>query len=404
MAPGDLFDASLDATLHNPVASSRASGASPLAGASRSAAVLPKAVPSEEGPRLVHPERPRYETLKSLGEGTFGAVELALDNDIDRLVAVKRLKPEMNDPDTVQRFADEIQIVGKLEHPGIITVHDVGLDESGYFFVMKYCEGENLEEIIRRLKAGDPEAVARFPMEERARVFLAACRAVAFAHSRGLIHRDIKPANIMVGRYGEVVLMDWGLAKRIDGPGNASPVARGGSALGGTMLGFAIGTPAYMAPEQARGEHDRTDYRADVYSLCATFFELFTLRHYLEPKGDVNALLEAVKTEAPMSAIAMHHKHHVPPEYTWIIRRGLEKDPARRFQTVDELAARIEMALDGRNPVECPCTGLKRANGGWSRFIDRHPLISLGAAALVLTFALGGAASFAQRVVALVAR
>jgi serine/threonine-protein kinase len=357
---------------------------------SRSAAVLPRAVTSPEGPQLVTPEKPRYEALKRLGEGTFGAVELVLDNDIDRLVALKRLKPDAHDADTIQRFADEIQIVGKLEHPGIVTVHDVGLDESGYFFVMKYCDGEDLEGLTRRLREGDREALARFPMEERARIFLAVCKAVAFAHAKGLIHRDIKPANIMVGRYGEVVLMDWGLAKRIDGPGNAGGATRGGEAMGGTMLGYAIGTPAYMPPEQARGEHDRTDYRADVYSLCATFFEFFTLRHYLEPKADVNALLEAVKSEEPMSAIAMHHRHHVPPEYTWIIRRGLEKDPAKRFATVEELADRIQRAMEGRNPVECPCTGLKRANGQWSRFIDGHPYPALFLAALVATLTLSG--------------
>lgn len=403
MAPGDLFEASSAATILSANDSPRASFAPQVGNASKSAAVLPRAVSSAEGPQLVAPEKPRYETLQRLGEGSFGAVELVLDNDIDRLVALKRLKPDAHDADTIQRFADEIQIVGKLEHPGIITVHDVGLDESGYFFVMKYCDGENLEDIVRKLREGEPSTVARFPMEERARIFLTVCKAVEFAHSKGLIHRDIKPANIMVGRYGEVVLMDWGLAKRIDGPGNAG-ATRGGETQGGTMLGFAIGTPAYMPPEQARGEHDRTDYRADVYSLCATFFELFTLRHYLEPKPDVNALLEAVKSEEPMSAIAMHHRHQVPPEYTWVIRKGLSKDPAKRFASVTELASRIQRAMEGRNPVECPCTGLKRANGAWGRFIDRHPYLAIGSAGFVAASALGGVAAFALGVSQLLTR
>lgn len=390
MATGDLFEPSSAATILSAAPSSRPPLPQPGTG-SRSAAVLPRAVSSPEGPTLVSPEKPRYEPLKRLGEGSFGEVDLVLDNDIERLVALKRLKPEAYDPDTLQRFAEEIQIVGKLEHPGITTVHDVGLDERGYFFVMKYLDGEDLETIIRKLREGDPEAEQRFPMEERARIFLAVCRAVEFAHNKGLIHRDIKPGNIMVGRFGEVVLMDWGLAKRIAGPGNVAPgPARGGDTQTGTMLGHALGTPAYMPPEQARGEHDRTDRRADVYSLCATFFELFTLRHYLEPKGDVLALLEAVKTEEPMSAIAMHHKHHVPPEYTWIIRKGLEKDPAQRFQSVPELASRIVKAMEGRNPVECPCTGLKRVNGSWSRFIDRNPYTSLFLAAFATGAALLG--------------
>ncbi len=249
MATGELFEMTAATIL-----SAAPGNTVPLpqgAATSRSVAVLPRAVSSPEGPSLVTPDKPRYETLKRLGEGSFGAVDLVLDNDIDRLVALKRLKPDAHDADTVQRFADEIQIVGKLEHPGIVTVHDVGLDERGYFFVMKYLDGEDLETIIRKLREGDPETVQRFPMEERARVFLATCRAVEFAHNKGLIHRDIKPGNIMVGRFGEVVLMDWGLAKRIGGPGNvANGPARGGDTQAGTMLGFALGTPAYMPPSR----------------------------------------------------------------------------------------------------------------------------------------------------------
>lgn len=386
MPPADSQEASSAATLLS-TTGARASMAQVGLG-SRSVAVLPRVLAPSEA--HASPEKPRYEVLQRLGEGSFGEVDLVLDNDIDRLVALKRLKPDAHDADTLQRFAEEIQIVGKLEHPGIVTVHDVGLDEAGYFFVMKYLDGEDLETVIRRLREGDPAAEARFTMDERARIFLGVCRAVDFAHSKGLIHRDIKPGNIMVGTYGEVVLMDWGLAKRIGGPGNTNAAARGGGDQASTMLGFALGTPAYMPPEQARGEHDRTDRRADVYALCATFFELFTLRHYLEPKPDVTALLEAVKTEEPMSAIDMHHKHQVPPEYTWIIRRGLEKDPAKRFESVAELASRITRAMQGRNPVECPCTGLKRVNGGWSRFIDRHPYPALFIAAFAVASALLG--------------
>ncbi|MFO0625238.1 MAG: serine/threonine-protein kinase [Polyangiales bacterium] len=264
MGTGDLFEMSAATILS---AAPGTPSALPVGAAtSRTVAVLPRAMSTPEGPALVTPDKPRYETLKRLGEGSFGAVDLVLDNDIDRLVALKRLKPDAHDADTVQRFADEIQIVGKLEHPGIVTVHDVGLDERGYFFVMKYLDGEDLETIIRKLREGDPETVRRFPMEERARVFLATCRAVEFAHNKGLIHRDIKPGNIMVGRFGEVVLMDWGLAKRIGGPGNvANGPARGGDTQAGTMLGFAIGTPAYM-PWSRPAASTSTDRRADVYS------------------------------------------------------------------------------------------------------------------------------------------
>ncbi len=358
--------------------------------ATRSLTVLPRAEFSTEGVRLVTPDRTRYETVKKLGEGAFGEVALVNDNDIERRVAVKRIKRDMVDEDTLIRFVGEVQAVGRLEHPGIIPIHDVGLDENGYFFVMKYVDGETLESVIAKLRSGDASYHSRYSMEARAQLFLQLCRAVQFAHSKGIIHRDIKPANVMVGSFGEVVLMDWGLAKKISDTGahdevyNKKPT---GQDAFGTMLGHALGTPAYMSPEQARGEHDRTDGRSDIYSLCALFYELLTLHHYLPPTRAVNELLEAVKTREPVAgALVMHHKYQVPPEYAWLVHGGLSKDPAKRFQSMGELCARIQMAMEGRAPVQCPCTGLKRANGAWSDFIDAHPVVAIGAAVFALLF------------------
>ena len=176
--------------------------------------VLPRVENEGEAVRLVRDERARYEPIRQLGMGGMGEVVLVHDQDIARPVAIKRLLPELDDAATLVRFVDEIRTVGQLEHPNIVPIHDVGVDEQGrYFFVMKYVEGETLEAIIEKLRAGDAAYHKRYTIERRMEIFLGVLHALEFAHSHGIVHRDIKPANVMVGRYGEVVLMDWGIAK-----------------------------------------------------------------------------------------------------------------------------------------------------------------------------------------------
>jgi eukaryotic-like serine/threonine-protein kinase len=158
--------------------------------------VLPRAVPNT--PTVTLAARERFEELSSLGRGGMGEVSLAVDHDIDRTVAVKRLAGT-TDPDTLARFVEEIRIVGRLEHPNIVPVHDVGVDAEGrYYFVMKHLQGESLETIIERLRVGDAAAHARFSFAARARIVHAVLNALAYAHQRGFVHRDIKPANVMM--------------------------------------------------------------------------------------------------------------------------------------------------------------------------------------------------------------
>ena len=328
---------------------------------SRSSAVLPRPedLLATGGPEATLPSAltDRYEVVRTLGEGSFGTVDLVRDNDIARVVARKRLKPEWHQGETLARFVDEIKVVGQLEHPGIVPIHDVGLDDRGYFFVMKYVEGDTLEQIIAKLKAGDPLAEGRYPYEARAMLFLQVLEAVRFAHERGILHRDLKPENIIVGPYGEVIVMDWGLARQVARRESAvgAPPASGeadgsdktvvdeaqaeaflrGSAgserLVSTRMGTVVGTPAYMSPEQARGRHDLVDERSDLYSLAAVFYELMTLDHYLTPKSSPQHMLVGVMTEEPLAATSIHHRYAVPPEFTFYLRHGLSKDPAERF-------------------------------------------------------------------------
>ena len=251
--------------------------------------------------RLVPEARARYKPLKLLGAGGMGEVVLVHDQDIARHVAIKRLLPEMNEPALLARFVHEIRTVGRLEPPNIVPIHDVGVDELGrYFFVMKYIEGETLESIIKNLAEGHPDYHRRYTLGVRMEIMISLMHALAYAHAHGIVHRDVKPANVMVGKYGEVVLMDWGIAKPI---AEKRDLARGADATLGevpegargrlyaTRVGSLIGTPAYMSPEQARGDNDTIDARSDLYSAIVMFHELITLRHYLDEKETMEDVL-----------------------------------------------------------------------------------------------------------------
>ena len=198
----------------------------------------------------------RYAFVKELGRGGMGTVYLAEDKELDRLVALKVLHtPE---GELRRRMIREAQIIARLEHPGIVPVHDIGtLPDGRFFYAMKYVRGSRLDEY----------AAQGSSLNDRLRKFQAVCDAVAFAHAHGVIHRDLKPQNIMIGSFGEVLVMDWGIAKIREDPRQ--------SAAYNTSDGTVIGTRDYMSPEQARGEVE-IDERADVYSLGVVLQFLLT--------------------------------------------------------------------------------------------------------------------------------
>ncbi len=328
----------------------------------------------------------RYEHTGRLGEGGLGEVLGAHDNDIDRAVAVKRLRPDATSPAMLARFVEEVRTIGRLEHPNIIPIHDVGVDERGeYYFVMKYIDGETLESIIEKLASGDAAYHARYGFERRVQIVIALLDALAFAHKRGIVHRDIKPANVMVGAYGEVVLMDWGIAKQLRGapdatldagalPAHASAHAKRG-ALFETVAGQLVGTPAYMSPEQARGE--AVDARSDLYSLSMLFHELLCLRHPLAEKRTLDEMIRGVTSEPTPLAGTVHSPHQpaVGMDLTWFVRKGLAKHPANRFQSAEEMLDRLSRRAEGLIPIQCHITFMKRMTGEWSRFLDGHPIV-----------------------------
>lgn len=364
------------------------------------------------------PRRQRYEVLKTLGEGSVGQVILVKDNDIERRVAMKRLKRIAQGGNSLMRFVEEIQTIGRLEHPNIIPVYDVGVDEEGHFyFIMKYVEGETLESVIQKLIQGDPSYHLRYNFESRAAIFHEILKAMLFAHSQGVIHRDLKPANIMIGEYGEVIVMDWGLAKvlRPEKSQTRAPNEEISIFLTGSIMeripieelrslipekfvqtrdGILLGTPAYMAPEQALGRLEEIDERSDIYSLCAIFYEFLTLRHYLTDKPTLEDLLMAVVNEVPIPAEQHAHKiqGRVPRELAFFLQKGLQKDPTQRPQTIQEVHDEILKYLEARSCVYCTSTLAKRGLQDYTHFLDNHRVIGVVLLIFVLLTSLFGIA------------
>jgi serine/threonine protein kinase len=208
-----------------------------------------------------------YEIVEKIGQGGMAAVYRARDRQLDREVAIKVLAvPEEGDP-AASRLLSEAKIVAQLEHPGIVPVHDLGvLPDGRVYYVMKLVRGKRLDESTER----DLPALLR--------TFEKICQAVEFAHAHGVIHRDLKPQNVMVGEFGEVLVLDWGVAKRkgdLESSLHSTP-AQGSAEGAQTKDGCVIGTPGYMAPEQARGDTGSIDERTDVYALGAILYFLLT--------------------------------------------------------------------------------------------------------------------------------
>jgi serine/threonine-protein kinase len=379
------FDATLDAVASpSPRAGSAASPRASIGRTTGRTTVLPTGEPGAGVTREAVATRPRFQVRRSLGAGGIGEVVAAVDQDIGREVAIKSLRPDMQGSAHVARFVDEIRTVGALEHPNIVPIHDVGVNDDGsLYFVMRCVQGETLESIIERLAAGDPAAHAHWTMERRTHVFRQLLDAVAFAHERGFVHRDIKPANVMVGHHGEVFLMDWGIAKPIGASESASalPPGPGGSPrsnatdrITATGVGAVIGTPAYMSPEQARGEP--VDVRSDIYSLCVLFHELLCLRHYLGHCQTVEAVLDGVQNAHAASAsfVPSPHQGPAPMELSWFVHKGLAKHPDARYPTVQAMIDRLDARDEGVIPVQCPVTFTKRSTREFLRALDRHPV------------------------------
>jgi serine/threonine-protein kinase len=388
-----------------PEALARSASAAGAAMITLNTSVLPRVSMKGEAVVLSSSAGPRYATLRVLGKGGMGEVDLVEDRDIGRTVAMKRLLAGQAGPGAVARFVDEVRTIGRLEHPNIVPIHDVGIDERGrFFFVMKYVDGETLESILDKVREGNPDYQRRFDLPRRVQIFQQILRALQFAHERGIIHRDIKPANVMVGRFGEVVLMDWGVARTIGGRTSGPDTAALGGPMGGppdampasrastTRVGALIGTPLYMSPEQARGANDQLDQRSDLYSATLMFHEMLGLEHLRAHHKTLTSLLHAAQTDLPPGATTMFAKtpfKAVGAEYAHYVKRGLGLDPEDRFQSATEMLDGLHLILSGRFKIQCPVTFMKRGSLAAAQLVDRSPPLAMWAAiGLTLFFVL----------------
>ena len=296
----------------------------------------------------------RFVILRRHARGGLGEVFVAYDEELHREVALKEIRPDRaDDGESRARFVLEAEITGSLEHPGIVPVYGLGEFGDGRpFYAMRFIQGDSLKEAIARFHAADgpgrDPGERALALRDLLRRFIDVCNAIAYAHSRGVLHRDIKPGNIMLGKYGETLVVDWGLAKAIgQAEGGAGlvaerrrvPASAGGSTP--TVAGSALGTPAFMSPEQAAGELDRLGPRSDIYSLGATLYCLLTGRAPLDD-GDGDTERAAAPARAGEIAAPRQVKREVPPALEAICRKAMARRPEDRYDSAKALADDVE--------------------------------------------------------------
>jgi serine/threonine-protein kinase len=292
----------------------------------------------------------RYRIGDVLGQGGMGEVLSARDEQIGRPVAIKRLRVENPSQEVMTRFLREARIQGRLEHPAVVPVHELWTEGGQPFFVMKQLTGITLADVIPKLAMRDQRAMEDFTLQRLLRAFADVCLAIEFAHTKRVVHRDLKPANIVLGDFGEVYVLDWGIARVTE---DAEEAARDSFAdistvaEAHTVVGAILGTPGYISPEQIRGDYF-LDGRADVYSLGCILFEILALQP-LHPRGQ-SALASALAGADARPSVRAPDRE-IPPELDRICVQATQVDAQLRFDTARELGTAVQHFLDGNRDV-----------------------------------------------------
>ncbi len=344
--------------------------------------------------KLLPSSEQKYELFHELGRGGMGKVVLVRDLDIRRDVAMKLLHEGSNaEPEDIARFVQEAQITGQLEHPNIIPVHELGCGKEGQiYFTMKRVKGCSLAEILFKIKHNDEATIREFPLRKLLHTFMKVCDAVAYAHHKGVIHRDLKPENIMVGRFGEVLVMDWGLAKilkqeqttKLDiAQSDKRTISRvststldTGTSL--TMKGTVAGTPNYMSPEQAAGNLP-LDYRTDIYALGSTLYEILTLSPPYRGEHSV-IVLRQVLDAPPPTPRQKAPRRRIPKELEAITLKAMARKPEDRYNSAEELAEDIRLFLEQR-PIAVFRETILTSSVKW---VKRNPTLAVALFSLIV--------------------
>jgi WD40 repeat protein/serine/threonine protein kinase len=347
-------------------------------------------------PHAPRPGGSRYQIVREHAKGGLGIVFLARDTELNRQVALKEIQDHFAD-DAISRarFLTEAEVTGGLEHPGIVPIYGLGqYDDGRPFYAMRFIKGDSLKDAIARFHQADKDA--RREPGERAlslqtllRRFLDVCNAIQYAHDRGVLHRDLKPGNIMIGKYGETLVVDWGLAKvtgrvesaaRLGNEATLRPGLSGNSSA--TVAGQALGTPAYMSPEQAEGKLELLGPVSDVYSLGATLYALLTGHAPVEGSDIATTLTRVMAGDIPPPRTV---NPRVPRAMDAICRKAMTLRATDRYGSAQELAADVERFL-ADEPVTAAPEGPSQRLARWSR--KHRAAVQAGAGALLVILVL----------------
>lgn len=325
----------------------------------------------------------KYSDSQALAEGGTAKLSSCMDLNLNRVVAYKTLHEHLRESDVeTARFVREARVTANIQHPGTVPLYELGRDRHGnLFFTMKKVEGRDLREIILALHAGDPETKKQFPLPRLIDVLIQVANCVAYAHSQGVIHRDLKPANVIIGSFGEALVLDWGLAKIL---GEAEQVDEGPTTtvpetdLDLTPAGRRYGTPLYMSPEIALGDAD-IDGRSDVFSLGIILFEILTHQQLLSGH-DVHAVIDCLLNKPLRWPRNVAPELKPPPELEAICIKALRKDKTTRYQSVQEMVNDLQLYRLGEEVSVYEYSGIEKLN----RWNNRNALTLTGLSAGII--------------------